>query len=89
MLTNLFMYFEVIKDYRQAAKVEHKLSDIIFLTICGVLSTYGTREGVNDFGDTRLSFIKAIGEFENAVPSSDTIAQVMGVKYLGKVLVLV
>ncbi|MFA0911325.1 hypothetical protein NHG86_16105 [Vibrio cholerae] len=48
-------------------------------------------EGVNDFGVTRLGILKAIGEFENAVPSSDTIAQVMGmgVKYLGKVLVLV
>lgn len=29
------MHFEVIKDYRQAAKLEHKLSDIILLTICG------------------------------------------------------
>lgn len=28
------MDFEVIKDYRQTAKVEHKLSDIILLTIC-------------------------------------------------------
>ncbi len=28
-ITNPFMHFEVIKDYRQAAKVEHKLSDII------------------------------------------------------------
>ncbi|GHW96408.1 hypothetical protein VCSRO105_2263 [Vibrio cholerae] len=33
-LTNPFMDFEVIKDYRQTAKVEHKLSDIILLTIC-------------------------------------------------------
>ncbi len=37
-LKNPCMHFEVIKDYRQAAKVEHKLSDIILLTICGVLS---------------------------------------------------
>lgn len=37
-MTNPFMHFEVIKDYRQPGKVEHKLSDIILLTICGVLS---------------------------------------------------
>lgn len=30
ILTHLFMHFELIKVYRQAAKVEHKLSDIIF-----------------------------------------------------------
>lgn len=28
------MYFELLKDYRQTSKVEHKLSDIILLTIC-------------------------------------------------------
>ncbi|RND30156.1 transposase family protein [Vibrio cholerae] len=90
-LTNPFMHFELIKDYRQTAKVEHKLSDIIILIICGVLSAYDTWEGVNDLGVTRLGFLKAIGEFENSVPPPDTIAQVMGmgVKYLGNVLVLV
>lgn len=39
-LTNPFFYFEVIKDYRQATKVEHKLLHIILLTICGVLSGF-------------------------------------------------
>ncbi|EKO3617657.1 hypothetical protein M3893_001953 [Vibrio metschnikovii] len=44
------MHFELIKVYRQTAKVEHKLSDIIFKN-CGVLSGYDIWEGVNDFGD--------------------------------------
>lgn len=35
-LTNSFMYFQIIKDYRQESKVEHKLLVIILLTICGV-----------------------------------------------------
>lgn len=43
-ITNLFIHFEVIKDYRQPAKVEHKLSDIILLTICGVLSGFDAWE---------------------------------------------
>lgn len=33
-----FMHFDVIPDYRQQCKVEHKLTDIILLTICAVLS---------------------------------------------------
>lgn len=33
-----FMHFDVIPDYRQQGKVEHKLTDIILLTICAVLS---------------------------------------------------
>ncbi len=50
-LTNPFMHFEVIKDYRQVAKVEHKLSDIILLTICGVLLGFDTWEGICYFGE--------------------------------------
>ncbi len=42
---NPFMHFSAIKDYRQAAKVNHKLPDIILLTICGVLSGQDTWEG--------------------------------------------
>lgn len=40
--TNPFMHFEIIKDYRESAKVNHKLSDIILLTVCGVLSGFDT-----------------------------------------------
>ncbi|WP_324187445.1 ISAs1 family transposase [Vibrio hibernica] len=32
------MHFQIIKDYRQESKIEHKLSDIILLTTCGFLS---------------------------------------------------
>ncbi|MFP2222853.1 transposase family protein, partial [Escherichia coli] len=31
-------HISVIPDYRQAWKVEHKLSDILLLTICAVIS---------------------------------------------------
>ncbi len=52
------MHFEVIEDYRQAVKVEHKLSDFISLTICGVLSGFDTWEYINDFGESRTDFLK-------------------------------
>lgn len=75
---NPFMHFSAIKDYRQAAKVNHKLSDIILLTICGVLSGQDTWEGISDFGKMRLNFLKHYGDFETGIPSADTIARVMG-----------
>jgi predicted transposase YbfD/YdcC len=77
-LTNPFMHFEIIKDYRQSAKVEHKLSDIILLTVCGVLSGFDTWEGISDFGSARIDFLRKLGSFENGIPSADTIARVMG-----------
>ncbi|HGF7203529.1 TPA: transposase family protein, partial [Vibrio cholerae] len=45
-LINPFMHFQIIKDYRQESKVDHKLSDIILLTICGVLSGHDGWDGI-------------------------------------------
>ncbi|GHW87989.1 Transposase [Vibrio cholerae] len=74
-LINPFMHFQIIKDYRQESKVEHKLSDIILLTICGVLSGH---DDIIDFGNARLDFLKRYGHFEAGIPSADTLSRVMG-----------
>jgi predicted transposase YbfD/YdcC len=63
ILTNPLMHFEVIKDYRQAGKVTHKLSDIILLMICGVISG----EGICDFGNFCLKFLKTYGDFSQGI----------------------
>nr|WP_158118629.1 ISAs1 family transposase [Vibrio cidicii] len=73
-----FMHFQIIKDYRQESKVEHKLSDIILLTICGVLSGHDGWDGIIDFGHARLDFLKRYGHFEAGIPSADTLSRVMG-----------
>lgn len=77
-LTNPFMHFQIIKDYRQESKVEHKLSGIILLTICGVLSGHDRWDGIIDFGNARLDFLKRYGNFESGIPSADTLSRVMG-----------
>ncbi len=77
-LINPFMHFQIIKDYRQESKVEHKLSDIILLTICGVLSGHDSWDGIIDFGHARLDFLKRYGHFEAGIPSADTLSRVMG-----------
>ncbi len=69
-------YISVIPDYRQAWKVEHKLSDILLLTICAVISGAEGREDIEDFGETHLDFLKQHGDFENGIPVHDTIARV-------------
>lgn len=72
------MHFSVIKNFYQKGKVNHKLSDIILLTICGVLSGQYSCEGISDFGNTRLDFLKSYDDFTDCVPSPDTIPRVMG-----------
>ncbi|KQA22834.1 transposase [Vibrio metoecus] len=58
-LINPFMHFQIIKDYRQESKVEHKLSDIIFADNFVVfLSGHDGWDGIIDFGNARLDFLK-------------------------------
>ncbi|WP_418641895.1 ISAs1 family transposase [Vibrio chaetopteri] len=73
-----FMHFDVIPDYRQQGKVEHKLTDIILLTICAVLSGQDDWKAISLYGEARLDFLKRFGDFSHGVPSTSTIARAMG-----------
>ncbi len=56
-LKKLMEHISIIPDYRQAWKVEHKLSDILLLTICAVISGAEGWEDIEDFGETHLDFL--------------------------------
>ncbi len=60
----------------------HKLSDILLLTICAVISGAEGWEDIEDFGETHLDFLKQYGDFENGIPVHDTIARVVSVSVL-------
>ena len=53
---NLMEHISIIPDYRQAWKVEHKLSDILQLTICAVISGAEGWEDIKGFGETHRDF---------------------------------
>ena len=76
-LKKLMEHISIIPDYRQAWEVEHKLSDILLLTICAVISGAEGWEDIEDFGETHLDFLKQYGDFENGIPVHDTIARVV------------
>ncbi|WP_141009773.1 transposase family protein, partial [Escherichia coli] len=50
-LKKLMEHISIIPDYRQPWKVEHKLSDILLLTICAVISGAEGWEDIEDFGE--------------------------------------
>ncbi|MEK8906411.1 transposase family protein, partial [Escherichia coli] len=56
-LKKLMEHISIIPDYRQAWKVEHKLSDILLLTICAVISGAEGWEDIEDFGETHPDFL--------------------------------
>lgn len=57
-IEKLMVHISIIPDYRQSWKVEHKLSDILLLTICAVI--YGAEgwEEIEDFGEAHIDFLK-------------------------------
>ena len=52
-LKKLMEHISITPDYRQAWKVVHKLSDILLLTICAVISGAEGWEDIEDFGARR------------------------------------
>ena len=53
-------HISVIPDYRQAWKVEHKLSDILLLTICAVISG---AEGWEDIEEQYFAYQESVYGF--------------------------
>ncbi|MCZ5028487.1 transposase family protein, partial [Escherichia coli] len=66
-----------VKKRKQQKRLEHKLSDILLLTICAVISGAEGWEDIEDFGETHLDFLKQYGEFDTGIPVHDPIATVV------------
>ncbi|RAR56801.1 DDE family transposase [Onishia taeanensis] len=78
MLTpSLMHHFSIVPDFRQAGKVQHQLSDILFLTVCAVICGAEGWDEIEDFGHAKLDFLSQYGDFGAGVPSHDTLARVM------------
>lgn len=73
----LLEHISVIRDPRQSWKVEHSLSDIIFLMVSAVIAGAEGWEDIEDFGEDNLDWLRQYGDFANGVPVHDTIARVI------------
>ncbi|ACT08211.1 transposase IS4 family protein [Dickeya chrysanthemi Ech1591] len=76
-LEKLMKHISIIPDYRQPWKIGHKLSDILLLTLCAVISGAEGWEDIEDFGHVYIDFLKQYGDFDNGIPVHDTIARVV------------
>ncbi|WP_133408585.1 ISAs1 family transposase [Parashewanella tropica] len=74
---DLIQQLSTIRDPRQDWKIDHKLTDILLLTICGVIAGAEGWEEVEDFGHERLDWLQNYGDFDNGIPAHDTIARVI------------
>jgi predicted transposase YbfD/YdcC len=69
--------FGSVPDPRKDRTKRYDLIEIIFLTICAVLSGFETWEEIEDFGNEKLAWLQKYLPYEQGIPSHDTINRVM------------
>ncbi|MDE9484348.1 ISAs1 family transposase, partial [Xenorhabdus bovienii] len=70
-------YFGDINDPRQSAKISYPLFDVLFLTMCAVLTGAEGWEDIEDFGNMRCNWLQEKGFFQTGLPVHDTIARII------------
>lgn len=74
--TSLHRYFENIPDYRIARNKKHSLSDVIILSILAVICGAESWNSIEEFGKTKIGFLRTFLKLPNGIPSHDTINRV-------------
>jgi predicted transposase YbfD/YdcC len=69
--------FDSLPDPRIDRTKRYDLIEIVFLTICAVLSGFETWEEIEDFGNEKLLWLQQYLPYEQGIPSHDTINRVM------------
>lgn len=69
-------FFSDVPDFRIARGKLHLLSDILMLSLCGVLCGAEDYEDIENYGKEKLPFLKTFLSLSNGIPSQDTINRV-------------
>jgi len=69
-------YFSEVRDFRVKGRCTHQLSDILMLTLCGILADCSDFEEIYDYGCDKEEFLCSFLALPNGIPSHDTINRV-------------
>ncbi|MGB1207715.1 MAG: ISAs1 family transposase [Paracoccaceae bacterium] len=76
MFRKLLTCFESIAEPRQAGKVEHRLEDVLAITVCAVLAHAETFEDIELYGRHKENWLRQFLDLPNGIPSHDTFRRV-------------
>ena len=65
-----------LKDPRIKRKKLHALSDILFITLCGVICGAESWRDIEDYAHQQEEFLRRYIALENGIPSKSTVARV-------------
>lgn len=72
---SLLEHFKDLKDPRAQHLIEHRLLDIIAITICAIICGAETWVDIESYGRAKEQWLKEFLELPNGIPSHDTIAR--------------
>ncbi len=75
-ILSIVEHFEDLPDPRRDHNKEHKLIDIIVLSLCGVLAGCEAFTEIEEFGKHKEDFFREFLELPNGIPSHDTLGRV-------------
>jgi predicted transposase YbfD/YdcC len=76
MSKSIIDYFSIIEDPRKGRNVQHKLEDIIVLSIMACIAGAEGWEEIEEFGISKQAFFEDILELPHGIPSHDTTRRV-------------
>ena len=72
---SLLKHFESLEDPRVEYLVEHRLLDIIALTICGVICGADSWVDIEAYGYSKADWLQSFLALPGGIPSHDTIGR--------------
>ena len=70
-------HFEELQDPRVERTRRHPLINIVFMTVCGVLSGANSIAGIHEFAIDRRSWLARYLDLSSGIPSEDTFGRVL------------
>ncbi len=76
VFTSIEECFSELLDPRAPGRCDHKLIDLIIITVCAVICGADSRTGVETFGKAKLYWMKRYLDLPNGIPSYATFGRV-------------
>ena len=77
MSPTIVEHFSILKDHRIERHKKHQLIDIIVLCVSAVISGAEGWQDIEEFGHSKLEWLRKYVPLENGIPVDDTIARVI------------
>ena len=76
MFMEAIHFFDTVPDFRLNRKKLHKLSDILMIALCAMISGSNDFEEIALYGQQKEQFLRTFLELKNGIPSHDTFTRV-------------